>query len=80
MKNFMVTFEGICEFVFLEAPLDSPEQPIKFFVDRGIPGPYKIWLDMNYKSRLPTTTWNKTQVNFGQAEVSLLSIVDFMNS
>ena len=76
----MGTFEDICEFVFLDAKIDSEEKPIKFFVDRGIPGPFTVWLNMYYKMRLPKITWNKTQINFGQAEVSLLSIVDFMNN
>ena len=44
MKNFISTFSPICDFIFLQAPLDADINPIKFFVDRGIPGPYKIWL------------------------------------
>ena len=45
MKNFTETFGDVCEFTFVDGPWDClTEEPLKFFVDRKVPVPFKIWL------------------------------------
>ena len=46
MQNMINTLGDLCEFIFIDGPKNSTEPPLKFFVDRGITPPYKVWLEV----------------------------------
>jgi hypothetical protein len=43
MQNYVNTFGDICEFTFLNGPMQAKEKPIKYFVQKGIVPPFKAW-------------------------------------
>ena len=50
MQNFINTFSDICEFSFLDGPHDvKGQEPISYFVERGIAAPFKHWSDFLHK-------------------------------
>ena len=78
--------DELCEFTFLDGPCDvTREEPIQYFVDRGIYGPYKRWISFHdkvytilpgSKNRLPV---NKTETNMLETTSFHRYILDFMN-
>lgn len=86
MQNFVNTFGDICEFVFLDGPMQvTAEPPIKFFVDKGIVPPYKCWMKAKYFStvQLPDggteVTVTKVLPNFNGAMETIYYLAEFMN-
>lgn len=54
MQNFINTFGELCEFYYLDGPRAcTAEEPIPYFVKKGIKPPYKIWNRLMYE---PTRT------------------------
>ena len=49
MQNFINTMSDLCEFSYIQGVRNAQEQPIKYFVERGIAPPYKSWMSMIYK-------------------------------
>ena len=55
MKNFITTFGGLCEFEFFESRFDcTSAEPMQFFVDRGVPAPFKEWMNLD-RHYIPAT-------------------------
>mmetsp|Transcript_15854 Transcript_15854/g.15268 ORF Transcript_15854/g.15268 Transcript_15854/m.15268 type:complete len:80 (+) Transcript_15854:3-242(+) len=44
LKPFMNSFSEVLEFHFLDAPFETPDSPLKTFVDKGFPPPFRSWL------------------------------------
>ena len=49
MQNFINTMSDLVEFSFIEGIRNAQEQPIKYFVERGITPPFKSWMTTIYK-------------------------------
>ena len=86
LQNFINTMGDLCEFSFLEGPLNVAKYaPIKFFVDRGIVPPYKRWLTHNFypfdvrSDGTVAPAVSKTEVNYGGILETAYYIIDYMN-
>lgn len=64
VKNFEKTFEGLCEFTFIQGIYDCPVPPISFFVKKGIQPPYKRWMLNKYKYTTKKQVAGKVTVNY----------------
>ena len=76
----------LCEFVFLDGPKNvTREEPIKYFVDKGVTPPFKRWAILNkpaYRSLPDGSTrinLSKTQVNLDDVLSTSLYVTEFMN-
>ena len=80
MQNFIDTMGELCEFSFLDGPLkEVEEQPIKFFVDRGVEAPFKRWVINKYKAWSFDVKITKAQTNYEHFTETIDYIVDYMN-
>ena len=48
MQNFINTMGDLCEFSFIDGDRNAEEEPIEYFVERGIAPPYKKWMTIQY--------------------------------
>ena len=86
MQNLINTMGDICKFSFIDGPRDvKTDEPIKYFVDKGITPPYKRWMSMRYHPYRTRPDGqvepaiSKTQANFENVIESVYYIVDYMN-
>ena len=66
MQNYINTFGDLCDFIFLEGPLESKDKPIKYFVKKGIKPPYKAWI-YNNKPAYRTLPDGKVELQMNRA-------------
>ena len=71
MQDFINTMGELCEFSFIDGPLNAVgEPPIKYFISRGIIPPYKRWVSQKLSPEKIMTSGSdevgilKTQANF----------------
>lgn len=87
MQNFIKTFGDICEFYFLNGPRIAPDEPIKFFADRGMTS-HRAWAGVKPNFKMFTIDdegkrhfiVSLSQVNMRYAQETTLYIRNFLNS
>ena len=78
MKNFIDTYQDLCEFDFLDGPyVVIEEPPMKYFTDKGFRTPWKRWQSYSWPGyehqMMPPpfvyeTGKNQTDMNYKQTE------------
>lgn len=85
MQNYINTFGEICEFTFLDGPAFVKEKPIKYFVQKGIKPPYRLWariLSEPYRTLPDGKTElqiNKSTLNYELFNETILYVMDHIN-